>query len=190
MRIGGGGGFKVNLRQISAIKNMPVLDLETGVVLGRVVSWVVHPRDQRIAAFLLDKTFPFQKWPVIVPADIAEYGPRMIIARSREVIIVSQEVVGLPELIKQKTTFTGFGAETISGKILGRVSDLAFDTITSRIQKYHIRPHGLASAVRNELILPANKVIKIQKKHLIFPDDITAPQAAPLHKSTQVIQRV
>ncbi len=169
---------------------MPVLDLETGTVLGRVVSWVVSPRDQRIAALLLDRTFPLQKWPVIVPADIAEYGPRMIIARSQGVVIASQEVVGLPELIKQKITFTGFQAETTSGKVLGKINDLIFDTTTSRIQKYYVRPHGFAGAIRNELILAANKVLNIQKHRLIFSDDVASPESVPARKSTQITQRV
>jgi len=181
---------QVDLRQVNTIKDMPVLDLETGTVLGRVVSWIIHPRDQRVAAFLLDRSFPLQKWPVIVPADIAEYGPKMIIARNKDVIIPSQEVIGLPELIKHKMTITGFKAETASGKTLGIVGDAVFDTITSRVQKYYIRPRGLTGVIKSELVLPASKVVSIQKRRLIFADDVTALETSSASRRAGVPQRV
>lgn len=179
----------MDLKQISTIGDMPVLDLETGSVLGRVVNWVVHPKDQRLAALLLDRSFLFQKWPVIVPADIAEYAPRMIVARDKEVVIAAQEVVGLPELINRKLSLTGFRAETDKGKVLGTVSDFVFDTITSRIQKYHIQPNRLTGGLHGGLILPASKVVGIKKRRLVFADDVTASRATIREERAQIVQR-
>ncbi|MFH0905604.1 MAG: PRC-barrel domain-containing protein [bacterium] len=172
----------MNLRQISTVHDMPVLDLETGEVLGRVVSWAVNSKEQRVAAFLLNKTSFFRTWPVVVPADIVEYGPHMVVARDRNSIIAPREVVGLPELIAAKNTLIDFRAETESGETLGTVKDFLFDTIGSRIQKYYIGPVLPLGQPHHELVVPASQVISIEGGKIIFADSVGRGSAQATHK--------
>ena len=174
----------MNLRTINSIKDMPVLDLETGAVLGRVVNWAVHPKEQRVAAFLLGKILPIHAWPVIIPADIVEYAPRMIVARNREVIIRPQEVVGLPELIDQRINLISFQAVAESGKPLGKVVDFTFDTLTSQIYSYDVAPRT-TNLLSDTLILPANRVVKIMGRKIIFTDDAHLARIPLTDKQTQ-----
>jgi len=174
----------MSLRQISTIQNMPILDLETGEVLGRVVSWVVKAKEQRLAAFLLNKISPFKVPSVIVPADVVEYGPDMIVARDKESIIASKEVIGLPELISQKHVLVGFRAETENGTKLGIVEDFIFDTVNSEIKTYYISPTGVASIIGHSKIIPSEQVLRIQLRpnKVIFINKTAKPRTKTVQK--------
>ena len=170
----------MNLRQISSIKDIPVLDLETGDLLGHITNWAIYPRDQRIVAWILNKNKFFRAPTAVVTADIAEYGPRMVVVRDRQSIIRPDEVVGLPELVTAKMTVIGFQATTIQGRILGIITDLVFDTISSQIQQYYVRPQSMAGFLQNDLILPASKVTRIESNRVVFYEDVeTLPVMAP-----------
>lgn len=175
----------MNLRQISSLREMPVVDLESGDLLGHIDGWVISPRDQRVAAWRLKKTRLWQTMPVIITADIAEYGPRMVVARTRDTIIAPSEVVGLPELIAQKMSVVGFEAKTVTGQVLGRVNDLVFDTVTSSIQQYYIRPKTLAGLWQTDLVLPASKVVTITAGQVLFSDNTTPVAMTAPKEQTQ-----
>lgn len=167
----------MSLRQISTIRNMPVLDLETGEVLGRVVSWVVKEKEQRLAAFLLNLPGPFKSALIIVPTDIVEYGPDMIVARDKDSIISPDDIVGLPELIAKKFVIIKFKAETKDGTKLGIIDDFVFDTINSEIKTYYISPSGITSLTGHDKIVPASQVIQIQPNKVVFLDEINKPMS-------------
>jgi uncharacterized protein YrrD len=177
----------MNLRRITDIHQLPVLDLETGEMLGEVVSWVVNPIQQKLVAFTLTKFGMWQKMKVVVPADVVEYAPKMIVVQSQTAVIVPDEIAGLAELLDSRTELTGFRAETETGKLLGVVSDFVFDVIGSTIQQYYIQPSTILGAIKSDLILPASRVIRIEKNRLVFPDDILTVMEPATQHQTQTI---
>ncbi len=162
----------MNLRQITDIHQLPVLDLETGEMLGEVVSWLINPVQQKLVAFTLTKFGAWQKMKVVVPSDIVEYAPKMIVVQTQSAIITPDEIAGLLELIDNRMELTGFRAETENGKLIGTVSDFVFDVIGSTIQQYYIQPPTVLGALSSDWILPADRVTRIEKNRLVFPDDI------------------
>lgn len=162
----------MSLRRISEIQQLPVMDIESGEILGEVVSWTIQPTAGKIAAFILERPRLWKKAQVIVPPDIIEYGPRMVVVKNIEAVVEPDEIVGLPELLTRPIAVVGFLALTESGKILGRVTDFVFEIISSTIQQYYVQPPGGLDSWRGEYILPAGKLIRIEKDHLVFPDDV------------------
>jgi len=177
----------MSLRRVSDIYQLPVLDLETGEMLGQILSWVVTPLQQRVVAFLLTKPTLWHKAKVLVPADIVEYDPKMIVVRNYECVIQPSEVVGLPELLDERMEITGFRAETETGKLLGTVTDFVFETVGSTIQQYCVKPPTLMGALQSEWILPAGKVVKIEKHRLVFADNILSATKLAARQQTQTI---
>jgi len=175
----------MNLRRISEVHHLPVLDLETGDMLGEIVSWIVSPTHNKILAYILTRQSFWKKASVIVPADILEYAPKMVVVRDKESIIDPQEIVGLIELMGDSWEVVGFQAVTETGKVLGRVADLVFETISSSVYQYQIEPVALVGGWQDSLTIPANRVIRIEKNRLIFPDDILANVKLTAQPQTQ-----
>lgn len=162
----------MSLRRISDIDQMPVLDLETGEILGQIVGWVVQPAQQKIVAYILTQPTLWRKAQIIVPADIVEYGPRMVVVRDKTVVISPDEVVGLLELLRDEVSLIKFRAETESGKGLGIVNDFIIEVTGSTIQQYYIEPPLLAGGLTSDWIVSASQVVRIEQRKIIFPDNI------------------
>lgn len=177
----------MSLRRISDIHQMPVLDLETGEILGQVLRWVVSPQQQRVMAYVLAQPTLWKKAQIVVPNDIVEYGPRMIVVRDNQSVITPSEVVGLPDLIQSECSVTGFKAETESGQPLGTIVDFVIDVVSSRIQQYYIKPQTLTGMLQGDWIMPAGKVVRIEGRKLIFPDNIVAGTKIPSQRQSQTI---
>ncbi len=177
----------MNLRHITDVHQQPVLDLETGEMLGHVSSWVINPASQKVVAFTLTKLRGWQGTRVVVPADIVEYAPEMIVVQSQNAVIVPDEVAGLAELLDKHLELIGFRAETESGKLLGVVSDVVFDTIASTIWQYYIQSLSIVGTMTGNLILSANRVLRIEKRRIVFPDDILVVTTVVPCEQTQTI---
>lgn len=173
-------------RRISEIEHLPVLDLESGELLGQIVGWVVNPTSQRLAAFVLQKSGLWQRARVIVPADIVEYGPKMVVVRDPSVVIDPAEVAGLPPLIAANMGLVGWAAEAEAGETLGQVSDFVFDTISSRLQQYAVRPSSVVGGFMERLI-PATQVVRIDNRRIIFADKALKTKQAVAHHQAQTI---
>jgi uncharacterized protein YrrD len=158
----------LNLRPISSLKNMPVLDLESGEVLGRVLDLVFNPAKQKLVAFVLHKGTMLTPVQVLVPIDVVEYGPKMILARNRNTIIHPKEVVGLPELMKNTHSIIGLIAGTETGKTLGKIDNLDIDTVSSLIQRYHVHPMFITGLTQPDLLIPADRFVRMDKNRMIF----------------------
>ena len=166
---------------------MPVLDLETGEILGQVIDWMVQPVQQKIVAYILTQPTLWRKAQVIVPTDIVEYGPRMVVVRDKDALIAPDEVVGLSELLRDQANLVDFRAETESGKLLGTVKDFVIEIIGSTVQQYCIQPPTLMGSLQGEWILPANKVVRIEQHKIIFPDNVLAGVNSAVQQQTQTI---
>lgn len=177
----------MSLRRISDIQQTPILDLETGDILGQILDWYVNPQQQRVVAYLVSHPTLWRKAKIIVPADIVEYGPKMVIVRDREALITSDEIVGLATLVADGMNLLGFRAETESGKLLGLVSDFVIEIVGGTIQQYEIKSPTLIGALQNNLLLAANQVVRVDQYRLVFPDSVlNNPQTIP-QTQTQTI---
>jgi uncharacterized protein YrrD len=177
----------MNLRRISDIHYTPVLDLETGEMLGQVVDWAVFPAQQKIAAYILSQPTLWRKAQVVVPADIIEYGPRMIVVRDSQSVIAADEIVGLPGSLQAKVNLLNFRAETESGKLLGTIADFTIEITGATIYQYYVNPPMLTGMIQGEWILPASKVIRIDQQRVIFPDSVLAGMKLAAQQQTQSI---
>ncbi|MDD5605962.1 MAG: PRC-barrel domain-containing protein [Patescibacteria group bacterium] len=172
----------LNLRPISGFANMPVLDLESGAVLGRVLDWIFDVPKQKLVAFVLNRGSVLAPAQVLVPTDIVEYGPKMILARNRNALIHPKEVVGLLELMKLHPNLLGLTATSVEGKLLGKINDCDIDTISSIVQRYHIGA-PLVALTQPDLLLPASRFVRTDKGRIIF--DVSTQPTKTLAESQQ-----
>lgn len=165
----------MSLRRISEIYQLPVLDLESGDILGQIVSWVVDPSCQRLAALMLTRPGLWQAARVILPADIVEYAPKMVVVKNATAVITPQEVVGLPELVESRCELVELPAESEAEEVLGKVADFTFEVIGSTIQQYALQPSTMGNRAAGEWLIPASQVVRIEKRRIIFSDKIRRP---------------
>jgi uncharacterized protein YrrD len=163
---------KIMLKAISEVVGSKLVDLDKSQTIGEIVNWVINPTDRRLSALIIRRAGVFAKTTVVTTTDIIEYGPQMVVVKSQAAVIPPEEVRGLPQLIKSRHRIMGEKVETKSGKNIGRVEDVLFETIDSSLQKFYIKPTLLGLMTRPDIIIGIDKVIKIEPRRIVVSDDV------------------
>ena len=171
------------LKPITEIMHARLVDLDKSQTLGVVVNWAIDPDKKQISALMVKPAGFLTRLHAIATSDIVEYGPKIVVIKNSDVLVPPQEIVLLPSLLKRHQHIIGNPVVTTSGKKLGNVEDILFETADSSIQKIYVQPGILGMLNRPDLIIPADKIITITSKKIIVTDDSgnwqTVSQAAP-----------
>lgn len=164
------------LKPISEVLGARVVDLDDCSALGTVSNWVINPDKKQISALLIKPAGVFTRTLAIPTIDIVEYGPKMIVIKNHSALVNPGEILHLPKLIRKKHRVIGNIVITVSGKKLGTVEDLLFETIDSTLQKIYITSGILGILSQPDLIIGADKIVSIEQKKIVVQDDSNLEQ--------------
>ncbi len=145
---------------------LPIAAMDTQSKIADIQKVLVDPTDGSILGFLATTGF-LNPPKVIAAVDISDWDPNGLVTPSAENLVDTADVLRIKEAIDQRTDLFGMKAKTKSGKSLGKVDDFLIDTATCHIVKFYLNDLVLKSRV-----LDVEKVIKIEKKVIIFEDDV------------------
>lgn len=154
------------LVQAKTLLNKPVF-LNQESSCGFIQNIIVDPENGRILAFLINMGL-FRKPKVISEKDVLELRPDGLHIQNEKFLVCPSEIVRVKEVLERKIKILDAKAQTESKKSLGKIEDFLIETETLSIFKFYIKG-GLFSP---SLILPYDKVIKIEKGKIIFSDDV------------------
>ncbi|MFA5967430.1 MAG: PRC-barrel domain-containing protein [Patescibacteria group bacterium] len=175
------------LKPITEIMNARLVDLDKSQTLGTVTNWAIDPDKKQISALMIKPVGLLTRLRAVATADIVEYGPKMVVIKNSDALVAPHEIVLLPALLRHHQHVIGSPVITASGKKLGNVDDVLFETTDSFIQKIYVQPGILGILNRPDLIIPADKIITIASQKIVVTDDsgnwqtvsqaVTAPTA-------------
>lgn len=174
------------LRQIIKLPGSKLVDLDNGETIGKIVDWIIDPDERKISALTVKEPGFFRQLKVITTIDIVEYGPGIVVVRNRNAIVAPKEVVRLKNIINPKKRVIGSQVKTVSNKILGTIEDLLFETTDSTIQKLYIKPPIINMLSKPDLIIGADKIVKIEPGKITVQDDAGTPQSSKLIDSSAI----
>lgn len=151
---------------LSKIYKLPVAALEEKKKIGHVSQIIFDPANGNILAVMIKTTAIFAKDLFLSANDILDFDNNAIVTKSQENLLEASQLIKVGEVLKQRIPIIGQKALTESGKKLGTIYDLLIDTGNLNIFKFYI--HNILQ----EKILPADKVVRIEKKAVIFSDDM------------------
>jgi len=159
------------LKPISEIMGARVVDLDTSQNLGEIMNWVINPEQKRISALMIKPAGMFTRMMAIATIDIVEYGPKIVVVKNSFAIVSPSEIVHLPKLMRPKQRVIGSPVVTVTGKKLGTVEEILFETSDSTIQKIYIQPGILSILNQPDIIISADKIIAIEPRRIVVQDD-------------------
>lgn len=171
------------LTPISEVVGAKLVDLEGSQTIGEIIDWVIDPGALKISALVVKLPGLFKGQAVVTTIDVVEYGPGMVVIRNANAVVPPSEVAGLKQLIKSKYRVIKSRVETQSGKLLGNVEDLVFETTDSTLQKIYIKPGVLDMIRRPDIIIGADKIIRIEPQRIVVQDDAGNMQTSKLARA-------
>jgi len=159
------------LKPITEVVGARLVDLDKSQTLGEVINWVINPDEKKISALMVKPLGLFTRTLAVTTVDVVEYGPKIVVVKNQHALVSPNEVVHLPKLLRQKRHVIGNPVVTQSGKKLGIVEDILFETSDSTIQKIYVQPSIFGILHQPDLIIGADKIISIESKRIVITDN-------------------
>ncbi|MBU2595394.1 PRC-barrel domain-containing protein [Patescibacteria group bacterium] len=153
------------------LKDGEVISLESGAVIGKIREPIVDPNNGKVLAFDVRVGF-LTKRLILSSNDIIEWQHSALLVYGMNVLVEPIEIKRVFDLIKKRVRIIGKKALTQKGVKLGRVEDVYIDSTTGMIAKYNLTHGILSNFIEEGRIIPANLVVKIDKKGIIFKDSV------------------
>lgn len=151
----------------SHVLGQPVLESGSGHKVARVKQLIVSPTTLRIEGLIVSTgSFIFEQDRALSFLDILHIFPQGVAIEDKEVMVETREIVRLHELLKRRVPILGQLAVTKSGDSLGRIHDLLFDSQSGTVSRLHIK------SFFRDLILPSEKVETVNRKAVVFKNDV------------------
>lgn len=155
---------------ISQLANQPVIAFDEAEQLGVLGDPIIDPNNGRVCGYFVTQGWFRPKQQVVSSDAIVNYDNSRVVIQAPSAIQAVEEEPKIRQILKKKVPVLGAHVITESGQNLGRANDLLFDSELSMIVKYYV--HSLLQ----DRIIPAEAVIKIEKRGIIVND--TVPNAA------------
>lgn len=155
------------LIEASKLINLPIGALDAQSKIGSVQNIIVDPKNGELLGFFVKEGRFFSPTLVLSTQDVTEFDANGLVTKNIENFVELKEIIKIKDAVKKNIKIIGANAITESGNKIGRVFDLLINTETSMVAKYYIK------GFFQDKIIPAEKIIKINKKGVIFSDDAT-----------------
>jgi len=156
---------------IEAIKliGLPVASLDTQSKIGDIEELIIDPENGHFLGFMV-KTGLFSE-KVLASIDVSDWDPNGIVIENEEYLVSLEEIVKIKQIVNEGLILRQMKAKTESGKNLGKVENFLLDTNANIVVKYYLR-----DLMGDTRVIGADRVIRIEKKTVIFSDDIVIPR--------------
>ena len=145
----------------------PVMSLQTGSELGRIVRPIINPRELSIVAFELHGINLDYDPSLLRINDIREIGPMgMIIDSSDELISVS-DVIKIKEIYELNFELVGLKVIDDKKRNVGKVTGFTLDASSFFIQQLQVKRPLLKSFGDTEFLIHRSQVVKITDDYLL-----------------------
>ncbi len=159
-------------KEVSLLIQTPIIAATTGRRIGKVEDFIVQPDSGKILALVAKKKTPFTKMKIISASDIYEFVPGLVVVSSEEAAVEPEEIVRVNEILKQKIKIIGNKVITKSQVYVGKVDDFLIEFPTFYLAKLYVKTNILQDLFKGEIIVPADKIIKITAKAIIVENDV------------------
>ena len=149
--------------------------------LGPVLDLVFSPDDGSVLAFVCYDPIAKRR-RVFAPAAVRRLVEDRILIDGYDSLVDAEDLIRLREAKKVGAKIIGEKVITESGQKLGKVATATVRTDVWRLERLYVDP---ANFLASQLLIPAAKIIKIEKKIIYVTDEyarIRAPrvQVAPI----------
>jgi len=148
---------------------MPVYDLETGRVVGRVRRLIVDPDERRVVGLLLAGRLG--KEPQCLPfRDVHAVGEHAVTVRGTDAIVPVSELPEMQEALRSRRRLYHAPILTEGGRFLGDVDEYTVNPRSGRIEALLLSGGLIRDLFRGQAVLPAHLVLTIGEDALIVRD--------------------
>lgn len=161
----------------SNLKNQQVVSLQTGPTGYRLAACLADPADLRVALWVLADS-PFANRKYLLPKDIREFGPQLVVINDESDIVEQDEIVRLRSVLEDNCKLVGCKVVTTSGTRLGTVKDFGLNRENQQITKLMVKPTWLTMLFAKSLTISHKQIVKVDCKTIVVKENTAKSKKA------------
>ena len=172
------------IRFIADIIGINIVLFQEHATLGPVQKIIFSPDTGEVLALFVHDPIE-KKNRIIQPAGIKRMAGDVIVADGYDALTDVADVIRIKEAVDINAAILKEKAYTESGQFLGHVVNASIQTIGWRLDRIYVNPPLGLKFLTSELIIPAKKIVRIEKKKIYVADDyakVKVPKLVPLPK--------
>ncbi len=165
------------LRLIDTFKDLAVLSLRTGGVIGNLEQPLINPNNLKIEGWYCQPRFQKGKL-ILVTQDIREIIPQGFIVDDQDVLVEPNDLVRLRKLIELGFELRGKKVVTVHGKGVGKVADYSLELESMYIQKLYVG-QSIIRNINGGRTIDRQQIVEITDTRIVVKDtEIKSPAKA------------
>jgi uncharacterized protein YrrD len=150
----------------------PIIAVNNGLKVTTIKDLIFSQQQDILVAVLTEEPGWFNSGAVVLISQIQTIGADGILIASEADITPAHQVPLVRSLLDRNNILRGTQVMTVSGRNLGRMVDLYFDTHTGKVEGYEVSGGIFADAYTGRSFVPTSDTIKIGEDYAFVPDSV------------------
>lgn len=152
---------------VERLLNAPIMSIQTGQPLGRIVKPIINPFNLKIVAFFVEGPRIDFKPAVMFSEDVREFGSMGAIVDSFDNILSPEGMVRLNEVIEYGFNLKGVKVVDDNGRKLGKVENFNIDPADFRIMQLEVKPTFMQSLKVASFNIYRSQVVEVNNRVIV-----------------------
>lgn len=171
-----------------ALRDIPVMSLQTGTQLAQTNEEIIDPKDLTIIACYVVGEGLDSDPTVLFMNDIREAGELGFIIDDSTNLMPLEGLVRLQEVIDGQFSLIGARVMDIRGNKIGKVTDYSFNPADYTVQQLFVRPGLVQSLIHDSRLVNRRQIVDIKDNVIIIDSpDVTEKIIDKAEKATKLV---
>lgn len=155
----------------SRLIGTPILSVQAGGTIGRVIDTIVDPDTLKIIAFRLDGPEISKSRNLLDVRSVREYSQLGMVIDDADELVAPDEVIHISKVLQLNFDLLILKVETKKGSKLGKVTDFTVTTEDFILQQIIVRRPPIKAFIDPELTISRKEIIEVTDYKIIIKDE-------------------
>lgn len=155
----------------SRLIGTPVLSVQAGGPIGKVISTIVDPNDLKVIAFRLSGPLVDKNQNLLDARSVREYSGLGMVIDDIDELVADDEIIHISNILKLNFDLLSLKVETKKGSKLGKIQDFTVTSEDFIVQQIIVKRPTIKSLIDPELVISRKEIVEITDYKVIIKDE-------------------
>lgn len=149
----------------------PILSMQAGGAIGRIIDFIVDPDTLKIIAFRLEGPVINRNSNILDVSSVREYSNFGMVIDDTDELVAPDDVVKISKILELNFSLIGLKVETKKGSKLGKIIDFTVTSEDFTVQQLIVKRPAIKSFIDPELTIHRKEIVEITDYKVIVKDE-------------------
>ena len=149
----------------------PILSMQAGGAIGRIIDFIVDPDTLKIIAFRLEGPVINRNSNILDVSSVREYSNFGMVIDDTDELVAPDDVVKISKILELNFSLIGLKVETKKGSKLGKIINFTVTSEDFTVQQLIVKRTAIKSFIDPELTIHRKEIVEITDYKVIVKDE-------------------